>query len=356
MDEHMATTAAGESVQNSDREYWQQERKKIIWDFLIFFAAVVIVGLAVWTAAWFASNKDVSGNNMAVSPQDTTFELKVVGENVGADVYDEVKEGDYASKLTDGVSLGDGYITDSANMAIKWRLADENGGSRLGPGSEGKLTFYVVPKSNGSFKVKFLLSIKAYNTVYSGEEEVMENVEEITSEAGYTEELLATAAYLDGHILFFRDRDSVTVDEKTTYSYRGLCKEGFDMLFDSVVKDEPQEVTLYWIWPYTFGQMVLPAESNGGRTAVTNDPQTQSDIRQYVIDHTATVFKDVEGDPREKMATLTEDVYYFDIATLQRESETGTNFEDLSLGYNKADHAIGTGIDYALLVLTAEQE
>jgi len=54
----------------TDREYWQQERKRILKNFLVFFAAVVVVLLAVGTAAWLAANKKVSGNNMLTSVQD----------------------------------------------------------------------------------------------------------------------------------------------------------------------------------------------------------------------------------------------------------------------------------------------
>lgn len=57
---------ATEQDEISDREYWQQEKEKAIWNLLIFLAAVVIVAIAVGTAAWFASNKEVSGSNMQV--------------------------------------------------------------------------------------------------------------------------------------------------------------------------------------------------------------------------------------------------------------------------------------------------
>ena len=57
---------AGAPGEISEREYWQQEKEKAIWDLMIFFAAVVIVAIAVGTAAWFASNKEVGGNGMHV--------------------------------------------------------------------------------------------------------------------------------------------------------------------------------------------------------------------------------------------------------------------------------------------------
>lgn len=60
------TASATEPAEISDREYWQQEKKKAIWNLLIFFAAVVIVAIAIGTAAWFASNREVSGNNMQI--------------------------------------------------------------------------------------------------------------------------------------------------------------------------------------------------------------------------------------------------------------------------------------------------
>ena len=58
---------AGAPGEISEREYWQQEKEKAIWDLMIFFAAVVIVAIAVGTAAWFASNKEVGGNGMQIS-------------------------------------------------------------------------------------------------------------------------------------------------------------------------------------------------------------------------------------------------------------------------------------------------
>lgn len=60
---------AGAPGEISEREYWQQEKEKAIWDLMIFFAAVVIVAIAVGTAAWFASNREVSGNNMMVTTE-----------------------------------------------------------------------------------------------------------------------------------------------------------------------------------------------------------------------------------------------------------------------------------------------
>lgn len=360
------TVPEADPAEISEREYWQQEKEKVVWNLLIFFAAVVIVAIAIGTVAWFASNKAVSGSNMQVTPQDGAFELLVKdpseGTNVGADVYAEVAEGSYARNLPDGNQRYGGYVTSSENIAIKWRLADPYEGARLAPGSQGKLTFYVVPKESGNLRVKFMLSTKAY-TIEKEEDEgvVTESVVEISSAGGYTGDQLAAARYLDGHILFFGQRYSETVNNNTVYSYSNLHnKDGFTIDFGTVTKDELQEVNIYWIWPYTFGQMVLPAANNGGRMPVTQDSTTQAAIREYVIDHSGIIFRGVSGDARGKMATsaTTEEGvrYSFDIPTLQEETDTGTNFEDLSLAYNKADHAIGTNVDYVLLVVTAEQQ
>jgi hypothetical protein len=50
-----------------------------------------------------------------------------------------------------------------------------------------------------------------------------------------------------------------------------------------------------------------------------------------------------------KIATEENDEYTFDSDTV----DSGTNFADLTLGYNKADQKIGTNVRYMLLILDA---
>lgn len=355
----------------SDKEYWQQERQKVIRDLLLFFVALIIVAIGVGTAAWFASNKEVSGNNMVVAPQDGMFELRVedvASDNVGADVYGKAAEGNYASGLKDGALSAGAYETNGENTAIKWRLTGAYDGKSLEPGTEGKLTFYVVPKTDGALSIRFKIYTKGYTADQTEENGIytVNSIAEISNANGATADQIAAAGYLNGHILFFEHRETVTLNGKDVYNYKDLCDtEGFTvdigaLAGGSVIKGEPVKVDLYWIWPNTFGQMVLSAADNGGLTSVTTDENTLSDIRDYAITQAGSIFKGVGSEPRAKMATAqTTDqgmVYTFDLAVLKSSSVGGSNYEELSLGYNRADQAIGTGVDYALIILTAEPE
>lgn len=53
----------------SETEYWRAEVKKVFRDFFLLFVTVAVVLIAAGTLAWFASNKEVGGNNMQISTE-----------------------------------------------------------------------------------------------------------------------------------------------------------------------------------------------------------------------------------------------------------------------------------------------
>ncbi|MBR1929857.1 MAG: hypothetical protein IJ833_00025 [Lachnospiraceae bacterium] len=370
---------AVEPAEISDREYWQQERQKIVWDFLIFFAAVVIIAIAVRTAAWFASNREVSGSNMVVSVQNDMFELRVAGNNVvdgninsSINIFSKADENNYARGLTDadgipveagtgwqGADVPAGYMTGEGNATIKWRLTNEDMKAGIGPNSQGAFTFYVVPKSTGTLTINFELGIRGYMAEQTKQEDGTYNVSsltEISTIDNSTQNAIENAnavGYLNSHILFFEERT-----EEPPYAYSKLCdKSGFQRTFENVQKDVPIPVTLYWIWPNTLGQMVFAASENGGRIAVAADAgeengTTKVQLQQYLLDEATVLFKGVSN-PKSLMSDM-ETVNEENIYTFNR-NKLRTNYSILSMGYNEADQAVGTRIQYMLLILTASQ-
>ena len=131
-----------------------------------------------------------------------------------------------------------------------------------------------------------------------------------------------------------------------------LIRNGYYPMTFNAVKDEPIEVRFRWDWTNTFKQMVLPSSGNAPE-AVTSDETVRGEIQQYAYNQYADVFKGITlADVQSKMMKLSTSTneYEFDADTLN----TGTNLDDLSRGYNRADSEIGKNIDYILLVLGAE--
>ena len=352
-----------ESEQLSDREYWQQEKEKAIWNLLIFFAAVVIVAIAVGTAAWFASNREVSGNNMAVVAKDTSgFELEVRGGSYeNASVFDG--NSIFADEFLNGIQqkdeLGNGvniYRTSSSTTSIIWRKNTTGTYSAgLEPDAGGTLEFYVVPQRDGVLNVKFNLRIRGFIKTIDNEENI--NIVEITDDLEATEQSGISALrltnskkaldYVNGHILFFKNCNNG--------KYSGFCGtdaidfndfiEGEDK---SVTADTPVEVTLYWKWANTVTSMMLDSSSKYCTEPLFEDGS--EDIEKVILylrdASTNKVFDGMDSSEINSAFDLLED------------DNTGNDYDslvDLTNSYDNADQIIGHNLDYILIELTATE-
>jgi len=391
----------------------QQRNRKValvkLLAILIFFVLVIVFG----SIAWFAANKESAASGMGVKVGTNDFELRVSGDNLGAKSYtqnripdpedDEKTITTYSgsdilnfaalfSKYKNGTSSGDNFDTDSANPEIKWRLTadyDTKEDKGLGPGSDGMLTFWIVSKKEGTIDPTFSIDLEGYVAPNqqkndNGSYEVDEaDMSKITASSGTAYTALS---YLSGHILFFNHRDGAGTSA-SPYTYTGLLdKESFTL---SDVKGSVQtthvgdtiRVDLYWVWPNTFGQMVLPKSENSNRTPIfteTDDENAENpenavrlkakaDVQDYVLDHISTIFdlskmsfaEGVATDAakiaavKELMATSDtvddETVYTFDGEAVN------SHLSELSSGYNNADQKIGTNVNYALIALRVQQ-
>ena len=354
-----------EMRKGSEKEYWMQERKRILRDLLLFCASVSAILLAIGTLAWFASNREVAGDSMRVSMKDGDFELFVAGDNMGPEtesgnsIYSYAEENDFvnADHLPDGEAGGytqkmqggqvtaealEGYRTSPEKRRIRWRLAD--GQKSLAPDSQGVFTFYIVPKEDGDLNVSIKLRVDGYiadETEENGEYTVR-SIEPVS-----TEDQQKAVQYLNGHLLFFAERQET--GKEGVYQYTGLYdKDGFELEFHDVRENVPIEVSLYWIWANTFGQMVFESSDNNGRTAIAGDEETREALRAYIAGHSELFFSGMTEN--EIFSKMTDGSRAFDVNKVKQ----GTNYDDLSMGYNRADQLIGTNIDYMLLVMTAQ--
>ena len=336
-----------------------------------FLSALILIFM---TIAWFTMNRDVGTSGMGVKTAPAPFELAVEGTNVGAlsykqsgtvqspvytssEIYGKADDGTTAKELTNG-SLEDGvYYTDGSNPKIKWRLTDDYNDKGLGPNSQGALAFKVIPNSSGSFDVTFSINLEGYTATQSKNTNGSYDVESISlidSNSSANEK--AAVDYLKGHILFFSGRENVGTEAAPVYEYTGFLDPNEFTLSEikgttvNATEGTAIPVTIYWVWANTFGQMVFSADDNGGKTPVAYNDTTRDDIREYVVGNPTKIFDDMtEASILSKIATEENDEYTFDSDTV----DSGTNFADLTLGYNKADQKIGTNVRYMLLILDA---
>jgi len=361
------------------------------------FGALICVSFAVLmfaSIAWFTMSRENETSGMSMTSQSVPYELRFSGENIGAlsytpnepvgdeitysssSIYGKASVTDYARQLTDGVKETiegtDYYDTDGDHNKVILRLDKEylepEKEKGLNPGSEGVIQFWVIPKVNGSLTVNFTLDIIGYNavqsksapyevtsispiseTVPSYENPTTAQLEEI---ANATAQIQAVN-HLRSHILFFKGEEANNVWTYTNFMNDDLSTVGFySFSFSNVVEGEPIEVRIRWVWTNTFKQMVLPS-NDANAPSVTDDSSVLSDVQKYAYDHSADIFKDVSTeDVQSKMMKYNSETqqYEFDSDTLN----TGTNLDDLSRGYNRADSEIGNRVRYMMVLLGAE--
>ena len=381
----------------------EDERKKMRRSALIKMLAIIGVAAAVIvfsSLSWFSMNQENAASGMGVRVEAGNYELRFSGNNIGAlsytagtpvngvtpytstDIYGKVTPAsDYAHNLVDGSKTNifgtDYYDTDGSHSEVILRLdndyLDPDKEKGLNPGSEGVIRFWVVPKKSGTLTAKFSLNIAGYTAVQSDSAPF-----DVTSVSPIPESLTplgdsptdaereayeTTAAqiqavnYLRAHILFFKGENANNEWTYTDFMNDDLEDDLYAFTFENAVEGEPIEVRIRWVWTNTFKQMVLPSSDNNA-PAVTNDNTVRRTIQNYAYEHYDDIFKSIELSTVQskmmkyqlKSGSETEYEYVFDAETLN----TGTNLDDLSRGYNRADSEVGKRVRYMLLVLGAE--
>jgi hypothetical protein len=316
------------------------------------------------------------------------------------DIYGKITPTtDYAYNLSDGTMQNiEGttyYETDGGHTKVVLRLdmdqLDNNySGSDylapdkekgLSPGSEGIIQFWVVPKKSGTLTAKFSLDINGYTAVQSDSapfdvssatpipaSQVPLSNEPTDAELEAYEKTAAeiqAMEYLRAHILFFKGEyinNGTEEEPEYAWVYTDFMNDDlndsqsagfYTFTFENAIQSEPIEVRIRWVWSNTFKQMVLPS-NDVNAPAVTNDNIIRASIQNYAYEHYDNIFKDIDLATiqnkmmKKKDGSTTE--YEFDATNLNN----GTNLDDLSRGYNRADSEVGKRVRYMLLVLGAE--
>lgn len=219
-----------------------EARKQILHSAVLALAALIVIGVACY--AWFVSSKNVTAEVGKVAMRAEGFELasKATGDGKGA--YDK-----YSQYLD--FTLPEGEFWDSEktttwtkrNQTIRWRVDENsnfgNDGTKKGirPGSEGNLSFYVIPNADGPLTINCQLN--AQPQLKNPNAKDADNVK-------------ATAAkLLRGHILFAYEYSYTDGGNTVTQSGIAEISDGsFTVTLPDAKANEPQKVTLNWFWPY----------------------------------------------------------------------------------------------------------
>lgn len=154
-----------EEEEKKDRAMLLLERKKIIFNLVLFLAASFAVLIGALTMAWFAMNKNVGADEMKVASKDLPFELSVDAPYSTTPDYSLILNDEFGYSTTV-------HETGGSTAAIKWVMSDDtydstNPNRGLRPGSKGSFSFNIIPKSAGTYTIYFQLDLTGYHAEFS---------------------------------------------------------------------------------------------------------------------------------------------------------------------------------------------
>lgn len=334
-------------------------------------ASLSILGLST---AWFASNTKVTGADMQIAAgQNRVFWLatRKADQQGVYDSYDGESSVTLANALikynridrndettnirfeglpqltvgstevtgTDGQTY---IVGDSSGISLmvnsESNVNNIQADDYVGPGSKGMLTFYVIPTVDGENRqVQITVSLAAYKLTTSApvDNTVTATAQMIDGSQGNT----ALRKILSGHILLFRGKDPQ--GNYTGQIFPELSGDGtVDFTFlteDAWVANQPIAITLYWIWPLRFENLVYAGQS---QSVFQTAGSGQEALLEWVNQNKDCV------------------VFGKDTAQLENAGQSMSNgaLFQWSGGYNRGDQLIGNTAAYLIWTINAAEK
>lgn len=374
-----------EEEEKKDRAALLLERKKITFNLVLLLAASFVVLIGVLTMAWFVMNKDVSGTSTRVTVQDGLFELSVDAPYSTTPDYSQIINDKFGYSTTI-------HETGGATSAIKWVMSDDtfdstNPNRGLRPGSKGSFSFNIIPKVAGTYTIYFKLDLTGYYAEFnmdSGTQVINPASIKTDAEGNYVLQTLSDRAAAKNE-----EYESLMAEGKTTEASVALKEKneclkaetfllGHFLLFEScsdgkystlrpinqsygktytftqsqVDNHTPIPVTIYWIWPNTFGQILLDdgnarlhdAAMFDSSQEATGGVKPRQELINYVCAHPDYYFES-----KNTSVTNSSTLPAFIQGAM---GESPDNLIALSNGYNNADQIIGENIQILLAEMT----
>ena len=270
---------------------------------MMIFALLISIFAGI---AWFTMNQEVGTGGMSIKTVASQFELAVPSRS-GAETY-------YNTNINElGYLTGDDQLS-TRSGSIRCVLRDESPSISSGeykgihPGSYGSLTFYIVPGTAVADSYNVSLDMRGYYAEFvldaNGEptKQIVNNTfQELSEKAGGDSSsiYLRAADYMKGHIMFFENHRVLTAAELNGTTDAGLYySDRISGAYTYVTTDHTPttwngqtayEVKLYWIWPNTFGQIILDKESENlyGEAMFSSKQSGTTSPRADLIDYIA---------------------------------------------------------------------
>ena len=334
-----------------------------------------VVAVMVFSSiAWFTMNREVEGSGAQMTSTDLPFDLKTVS-NVppnsavpNADLLNsKYADGETVTKKIENIDTAVGNITSNTDGSIKWLLNSEDDFYKgIQPGSHGMLQFYIVPKDpTQNLTVTCHLNLTPYKMIEVEADDGNGGTVKVNqlallnpnSQKGSEKKAIEL---LKGHILFFRERN--TVNDNLVYSdrlrleandYLNVTVTPADLALDTSTDSQKGKlVTIYWVWPITMGK-VLGYNDN---VSICKTAADQTELDGTLCAH-PEMFLDISSDSAlNTVLTTTDGVKTLNASALARTGADGLEkyFGYMSIGYNNADQDIGINVNYILVELSAE--
>lgn len=327
----------------------EQYKKMLVLSLIKMSIPVVLctVVFCLASIAWFAKNSDVRAKGAGISAAGPTFEVSMLQDskdNIFKDPYHiRVHEED---ALYWKMTATNNLINYNQPVDQEGSEADDNGDQGIHPGTEGVISFYVIPKVE-SVDLDFDFEIIGYqaSTDDKGTEGIedddiiMTKLTDLSNNEGATAQNL-----LNGHILLFEHRDETTINGVTTVTYSMPIVSNQDMhrIMNRTICDKDKEtlINIYWVWPNTLSTLV-DARSFSGITTV---PFCKDDDA-YDYDSYSAITANVTTYPHYflKGADANDTITTGDIAD---------HYDYYGDMYDQGDNEIGMRVHYLLIKLS----
>ena len=345
--ERIAEKAVADKKAANEEERRKQKKRIIKIVLLMVLIALIIVFASI---AWFAMNKAVSADTMAIEAAESPFELKTTGTEQGLydEFLDEVTSDAYAAAATteghqgikwqltkDTSEMNNVYDgTGEPDMTTITRLDSDQYG--LKPGDHGTLKFTIVSKTDADLSVALTLKNTGYKATFNSDNtKTRDLLTEVTN--------ISVKKFISSHILFFYKGS----DNKKHL----LTSEGFTETVTSSDVNGEKEVTLYWVWTATLKE-ILNANIEG-----LNDTDASKEVRRYFFEHPEDFLKPIGTESFDDIkVTHNDDTAAEETAianVISTKALLGREYTQYGSKYNDADQAIGDNANYLLVELTA---
>lgn len=329
--EKIAEEAVAAKKAASEEERRKQKKRVVKIVLLMILIALIIVFASI---AWFAMNKAVSADTMAIEANSgVSYTIQPIGNKAG--IYDEYIDNLGVDTIKWTLSSDDNMENwykksgqpSSSEMAEITRLDSEEYG--LKPGDHGSLKFRVTSVSTDDILVSFDISCIGYSATFdSYNYKTDDDLEEVTD--------TAVNNYLSSHILFFYKDDSDNLHL--------LTSDGFSK---TIGAGQSEDITIYWLWPATLKE-ILDENITG-----LSDSGAAKEVKRYFFENPGYFLKPIGGETFSDITVEKQaDVAAEDAAIEEKMAlVSGKNYNQYGSKYNDADQAIGDHINYILVEL-----